>query len=464
MPLGLHTSNSQASYWSRNIRRRVAYDFPQGTAPLTALLSLFEPEDTPLPEFGWQEERYAPVRTMTASSGQPTADIVFYNQGTTTSAGTPITITAGLQLRAYVDDASEFQVDDTICFFNLTLTSGTGNLTGRVIGANSTDNWIEFECTAAPQSTVVNSAVAEDKYVVLIGSAYAEGSRSRKGRIKYPIEVQNYCQMHKNTFALTSYALKAPLVYNKSGDYEKALKSNGIDHLSGLESTTIWERRRSTTAVDPDSGETVRRYFTGGLLWFLEQWELGNVSNGGAFNYRPGEASVRTQTDWETYTAKRIIQLGGSTISRRQFNTLIGRTFEKTNNTSWSKLVLCGQGFLNSVSDHFESQVTWTSLRENTHKGWDFELLEHRSNAGTVYYKTHPMFNDTSGLFLNSALIVDLGWLKWRPLTDHDTDVKEGIQANDALVRKDQYLTVGGLEIWYPEAHMWIDNLGAIIK
>ncbi len=217
-----------------------------------------------------------------------------------------------------------------------------------------------------------------------------------------------------------------------------------------------------TTAVDPDSGEPVRRSFSGGLLWFLKQWELGNIANGGVFDYRPGGADLTVQTDWETYTDKRIIKLNGTTLSRSQFNELTSRAFEKTNNSSWDKLVICGQGYLNKVAESFEKQVQWTSMRENGFKGWDFKLLEHQSNAGTMYYKTHPLFTDSSALWRNSALIIDLGFLKWRPLTDHDTDIQEGIQSNDALIRKDQYLTDGGVEIWYPEAHMWVDQLGGI--
>lgn len=464
MALGLIGSEQLDDYWSRNTRRRVAYDFPQGSAVVTELLSHFEPEETPLPSFGWNEQRYVQIKTITSSSGQPTSDIVFYLGGTTTTAGTPITITAGLSLRIYVDDASNFQIDDVITIFNLTMTSGPiANLTGRVTNTNTVGaDYMDFECTAVPTSTVVNSILTEGKYVFLTGTAYAEGSRSRKGRSKFPIEITNYTQMHKNAFSLTSYALKAPLIYNKSGHYQQALKDNGIDHLTGLEQSLIWGERRTTTAEDPDSGETVRRDFSGGILWFLKQWEIGNVSNGGAFNYRPGGTDVSTQTDWETYTDKRIIKLGGGTLSRSQFNEMTSRAFEKTNNSSWDKLVICGTGYLNKISEMFEKQIQWTSMRENGMKGWDFQLVQHQSNAGTMYYKTHPLFTDSAGLMRNSALIIDLGFLKWRYLTDHDTDVQTGIQMPDALIRKDQYLTVGGPEIWFPEAHMFIDQLGGI--
>lgn len=71
------------------------------------------------------------------------------------------------------------------------------------------------------------------------------------------------------------------------------------------------------------------------------------------------------------------------------------------------------------------------------------------------------MFNQLPNL-RNSAMYVDLGYIKWRPLDDRDTQIMQLIQANDADKRKDQWLTEGGLEIINPEAHMFVDNLGGI--
>ncbi len=461
MALGLITSASQASYWMRNIRRRVSYDFPEGAAPLTALLSLMEPgAETPYQEFGWPEERYTSIKTKTSASGQPTADVVFYTAGGTVSAGSPVTITAGLALRIYVDDASNFQADDVVHIMQVALTSGSDTLQLRITGKNTTGaDYIEGVCVNVPigaTPTVLNTTANEAKWVYLAGSAYAEGSRSRTGRTTLPIEVKNFTQLHKNAFSLTSHALQAPTVYNKTGDYDKALKTNGMHHLEGLERTAIFGNRYGPIAeTDPDTGETVRRYFSGGIMWYLKQWELGTS---GTILYPHDDVS--TQTDWETYTDKRIIQLNSATISRAQFNKLTARPFDKVNSVSRDKLVLCGPDYLAKVAEVFEKQVQWTSLRENGFEGWDFMLLKHQSNAGTVYYKVHPLFQDT--VFRSCALYLDLGWLTWRPFAKHDTQVVTGIQANDALIRKDMYLTDGGLEVGFPEAHMYVENLGGI--
>ena len=58
MPLGLVSSEQIDDYWSQNTRRKIFYAYPNGTAPLTGLLSMMESEDTPQPAFGWNEERW----------------------------------------------------------------------------------------------------------------------------------------------------------------------------------------------------------------------------------------------------------------------------------------------------------------------------------------------------------------------------------------------------------------------
>ena len=64
MALGLISSEQIDDYWVQNTRRRVFYAYPNGAAPLTGLLSLMENKDTPLPEFGWNEERWSPIKNI----------------------------------------------------------------------------------------------------------------------------------------------------------------------------------------------------------------------------------------------------------------------------------------------------------------------------------------------------------------------------------------------------------------
>ena len=471
MALGITSAAGQKAYWRRNIRSAVSYDFPEGAAPLTALMSLMEPgNDTPVPEFGWPEERYVSIQTKTQVATQPTAGVTFYQEGGTTTSGAPTTVALGTNLRVYVDDVSNLQVDDIIQIPQVALTSGSDILVGRITalgaGTNAGTKWVEFAPQNVPlgvTATVLNTSGANaGKTVFLAGSAYLEGSKSRKGRSTVPLEVKNYVQLQLNAFALTSYALQAPTIYNKSGEYQKRLKYNGIVHLEGLEKTTIFGQRGPiTTENDADSGDPMLRYTTGGILWYLKQWELGSSGDIGYTHVNgTDDLTAVPRADWELYPDKRIIQLDSATITKSQFNRLTARPFEKINSMTRDKLVLCGPDYLTKVAECFEKQVTWTSLRETGNVGWDFQLLKHQSNAGTVYYKVHPLFQHP--VYRSCALYLDLGWLVWRPLANHDTQVMTNVQPKGVLYRKDQYLTAGGIEVGFPEAHMWVENLGGI--
>lgn len=459
MALGLISSEQLDDYWSQNVRRKVFYSYPNGTAPLTGLLSLTDGEMTGLPTYGWNEERWEQLRTLTVAG--PTANTVFYNTGTTTTSGATVTITSGTQYRIYVEDASSFREDDTITIHLLPLSATVTEANFRIVSTNTTGtDYVEAVALTTTAAVTNNAAAVVGLAVVWSGSAYAEASRSRTGRYRFPSEITNYTQIFKDAFEVSGTALKAPLKHDKLGEYRKLLKDNGIDHLAGIEWSLFFGDRTSTTAIDPDTGATVARRTFGGLLWFLKQWELGSVANGGAFNYRQNAVNVATQTDYELYPDKRIIRLGGAAITRAQFNAIESLAFEKTNSTEWCKLCLCGPGYLNKVNDVFEKQVQVTQHRDEPFKGWNFELTERMSSSGKVYYKTHPLF--TKGHMRNSAFYVDLGYLVYMYLKDRDTGIMQMIQMPDADKRKDQYLTECGFEVPYPEAHSYVENLGGI--
>ena len=159
------------------------------------------------------------------------------------------------------------------------------------------------------------------------------------------------------------------------------------------------------------------RRFTGGLRWFLDSWENGT-------NY--GQADVSAAAVWQTTPNKRVIKLGGTTITKADFNLLMARLFERTNNTSWDKLCLCGPEYLAKVADVFERQLQFNSLRDEGFDGFNFKLVRHMSNRGEVFYKQHPLFTSAEMRNRRSTWI----WGIWgiSPLSDSDTDIQPMIQ------------------------------------
>jgi len=461
MPLGLVSSEVIDDFWSQNTRRAIAYSFPNGTAPLTALLSLADTKETPIPQFGWYEERWEQLRTKTVAG--PTSNTVFYLSGTTTTAGTTFTPTAGTVYRIYLAAADMWQTDDMLTIHRLPLASSSVEATFRVTVAQAitAPYYVEAMCIATAPSAVTNNANSVvGLSVVYSGSAFAEGSRSRNGRYRFPSEMTNNTQIHKTAFEMTRTALKEPTKYDKTGDYKNQLKGNGIDHLAGLEWTGFFGNKSYTTTEDPDTGSTVPRRTSGGLLYFLQQWEKGSVANGGAFNYRSNATDVSVLTDYIANPDKRIIRLGGGTVTLDTFNEIEALPFQKTNSTEFCKLCLAGSGYISKLNSRLQKDIQKTALKGDEYTGWDFKLSMRDGLNGEIYYKSHPLFQSPE--MKNSAFYLDLGFIEWRPLSDSDTDIQQLIQLPDADKRKDQWLTEGGMMWMYPEAHMFVDGLGGI--
>lgn len=85
----------------------------------------------------------------------------------------------------------------------------------------------------------------------------------------------------------------------------------------------------------------------------------------------------------------------------------------------------------------------------------EFVVFSHQTLRGTVYFKVHPLFDEDPDL-QGSALILDVGNLRWRPLQDSDTTFLKGRQETDRDGRKDEWITEGGIECRFPESHMYL--------
>jgi hypothetical protein len=317
---------------------------------------MMDSEDTPQPVFGWNEERWQETSTTAAINPTQAAnkDGPFALTGTTTAAGDTngkFTVAQFGAVRLYVTDATLFQVNDTVKLFAVGSTTGAGpaatgsvDVMGRVV---STDGYLELEATNA-WTGILNAAVTNGHGVVLIGTAYAEGARTGSGGIVFPYEITNNTQIFKTPYEMTRTALKEPLKYDKTGAYKDMSKSNGIKHLASIERAAFFGENAKTTTVDPDTGQTVPRRFTGGLRWFL-------AGTGTLY----GQPNVSTATVAAALTSYQTWR----TTSTADFNLLMARLFERTI-ASWDKLCLCGPEYL-AMADVFEAvtvQFAWGSM------------------------------------------------------------------------------------------------------
>jgi hypothetical protein len=457
--LGLGSSATSESYWSEKARRAVLHQYPQGKAPLMYLLSLMEDEETDKPKFGWWEERDKCVRTTTATSGS----IGGGGAGPFTTAayaasqtGATFSLLAGAVCGLYLTDASQFVVNDLIWIRQTPNAALNGflDIRGRVTAVDTANNRLLFT-TLEAVTAASNAGAANGIFVYMYGSSAPEGDRSRAGSVSFPLEIENYTQIFRHSVGpFSRTALKAGVRFDSTGIYKETAHRVALRHMKSQELTALRGVRANQTVTNSD-GDTVPEYKTGGIEWFLRQWELGNTTNSGAFNYRPGETSV-VASDWRTADDKRIINANGA-ITVDEFEMLIERAFRFTNDTTFEKLCLCGNGFL-SMFNKLVKQCSYKITELESKETFGMNMTRWVSPWGTLLFKTHPLLNEVD-TFRNDAYILDTGNLKYRPLTDSDTELLTNRQNNDSDGRKDEWLTEAGIEVHFPESHMFIQNV-----
>lgn len=290
-----------------------------------------------------------------------------------------------------------------------------------------------------PSSTVLNTTANNGKEVLVVGSSFAEGVvDSSRGIYNLPVELGNYTQIFRTPFTITGTALKTSARFDETGIYKDMAKENSVSNMVEIEKAMLFGTKSLYTG-----GDTPQRT-TGGILWFLQQWEAGNVY---------GNTAATLDSD----DNKRIITNSGGTLSEKTYDELLERVFRVTNNTVNEKLVLCGSGFLNVINQLYKSKSTLNSDLPMTDT-YGMNVVRHLTPFGTVFYKTHPLFTLNPTLRYN-ALILDVQNLVYRYLDGRDTELLKNRQPNDADYRKDEWLTECGMELRFPESHMYLQNV-----
>lgn len=459
MSFGLVSTTITSPDRSNNKRRKIYWQFPQGAAQLMGLLSLLpNSEDTDKPEFGWFERRFPTQRTTTGNSGSANSSPFLNGDATAlTDSGTGVTLTVDTEYQLKVVSTAEFKPTHVIELRNVSNQTVANLVITGVVTAIVSATVLKFRpnATYTGIKNTHGAPVNEALSVAIKGTANREYGRSGRGFYFTPISPTNFTQIFRSAFNLSRTALKGGLVFDSSGPYNNMAKENGMRHMIEMEKAFLFGEKHTVQVADPDTGELTPETQTGGIIWYLTQYEAQFSIYRGGDGISTGPAAVTVNTDPD----KRIIDAGGS-MTKKDLDIYLARLFTVTQDIGYEKVALCGAGFLGAINQFYDrSRIIQTVLNEPTTKArfviWSVETL-----FGTVHFKTHPLFTQDPYL-TNNALFLDLGNLRFRPLTDSDTKFLKGRQETDRDGRKDEWITEAGLEFKFPESCMYIQNLAA---
>jgi hypothetical protein len=352
-------------------------------------------ESTDDPEFAWYEEQLDALRlTVNYTTGFSTTD-------------TSITVTSNVTDATDVVAGDVFQVEKAIttAYSNEIVVCTTAGAAGVVVFARA-----QAGTSAAP--------LANGTTLTKIGSAFSEGSGAPTASSRNPTKYYNYTQIFKTVYDITRTATKTR---TRTGDPVKNDKKRKMfDHATAMELGFFFGKRYETTGAN---GKPLR--YTGGMLWFLSQ-------------YAPTMITAFTTTPTET-----------------AFTDAVYKVFDYNSGAGDERILFAGNGFLNSLNKLASSQSRTRVNFDGIVDVFGMRLQRWVLPQGTLYVKTHPLFN-THGRYTNDAAIIDPSSLKYRALLD--TTFKDNIQANDADGQKGQWISEVGLEFEHAKTMGWISN------
>lgn len=375
---------------------------PNGTAPIFALSAKSGKKSVNDPEFSWWSEGNVITRLqvngavnttdtlISVDSADPTTSTMSANLGTATNLkpGDLLLVEPTTDQATYNHEILE--VDSVISDTQFTVKRGAGGTTA--------------------------AAIANDLFLTLIGSAYAEGTGIPRAVSRNPLKSFNYIQIFKDTYELTGSADKTDTRTNNN--YSEDKKRKMFKHSSDIEWSILFGTRSETTATD--NGKPKRTM--GGLRTFIP------AANTTIFTTAVTPSSL--------------------------LDALAPAFNFTTSGAGDSRMVFAGNQALIEMSKAFSNEAVYTVT--NTMKVYGMDFQEFILPNGRVLMKSHPMLS-LHGLYKYSAFVVDFASLKYVTMTGRpDGKAKDDVQAEDEDVRRGFWQTdcsemvdFGGLSMAY---------------
>jgi hypothetical protein len=430
---GLGRWDDTPEHRPQNWRQKILQLYPNGTAPFTALMSMFPSESVDDPLFNWFEKDVPDL------AGDVTG--VYKSSSLASAAAYTLATNYAMDKVVYVKmseaHASHFREGHEVllCTDDDMSKDIIGLVTDLVKdGANS---YAAVKLMQADSSRLANGATNK---IICIGDSNPEGGQSPDA-IAYESERKwNYTQTFWTTLMLTRTAMQTRF---RTGDkYQQAKKECLSIHGAMMERAFLFGTRREFTGKNNQ-----KQRLTHGVVNFVKDFASANFLD---FK-RSTETGVQGKSwksvgeDW-LMDKLEIVSRKGSGGSGNQ-----------------EKLCLCGNGFLLGLNKlakeagHFTISAETTAYGINVHR-WVTPTL-------TIYLKTHPQFNMLSR-YRNFGIIMEPRFCKMRILQDtiykSDPNRKRNDQGGFSSIDgiKEGYLTEIGLELNHPETFMCLNGVG----
>lgn len=394
----------------KNWREGILALYPNGGATLAALTAVMKERQVDDAEYNWYERELTNRRfqinvDLNASDSQTSMSILT----TSTYARTDVReLKAGDMLYVeYTGEIVKVVSDPTV--------AGTVVVDRGFAGSTKT-------------ALDVTSTGGVNPNMLVIGSAYEEGSQAPTGVQLDPSKVYNYTQIFRQTLEFTRTAMKTRL---RTGDQVVQAKKDCLEMLSmDMDRAFLLGKRSEST----QNGKPIRT--TDGLLAKITGGDSGNVITAG---------STTTMRDLEGYM-ERMFRYGSD-----------------------EKIALVGNGALLALNQIIRKNSTYNI--QNGLKEYGMNVSRLTSPFGELVLKRYTLFNNNGdGTTATGAnyygmnrwmLVIDPANLVYTYLKGSDIAYQAKLQANGLDGEKSGYLGECSIEVHHAKSHVLVKNLVA---
>jgi hypothetical protein len=420
----------------QNWRQMILLMFPNGDAPLTALLSKLAEDPTDDPRFHWFEKGL-PVQRARLRGASETENALPGLDLDITVPTTPAGITIALRVQPEGGAEGDLTwVKPGHLLYNerteeVYLVTGIG--AGFInVQRNIGPKFIDF---TSPAVTILSDAATGD-FVSVIGNGFPEGADVGEVVSGQPLSQFNLTQIFRTPLSLTRTARRTRLRWDKTGPYMEAKREALQIHSVELEKALMFGERSENTALTLGTGSA-----GAGLTTVTSGRPLRTTR--GLLNWLPQAVAI-TGADSSGYsnTAAPAIHWdlvwNGNVVTELIMDQWLEETFRFG---SSEKLCFAGSTALNVLNQMAKNKMTIQAVPTDRTYGMQFN--RYTTPFGDLLLKQHPLMSH-NGTWRQDLMVIDPGQLKLRVLDDTTFLRNRQNPGVDASI--DEFLTEVGLE------------------
>jgi hypothetical protein len=389
----------------KNWREKILQLYPNGDAPLTAIMSMMGSESTDDPEFNWWTKSLA---TQAATVTSVYKEATLATEYTTGGA-------AGDTYYCKIPTAAEttqFRPGHQVLLRTTTDHLKDTNAKVTAVIPNGANSIITVQLLQADPTT---TGIASCNRILIIGNINPEGGVMPNAIAYDPVKHYNYTQIFRTPLSITRTARKTRL---RTGDQYKEAKREALElHSIEMEKAFLWGYRTEGTGVNGKPERT-----TGGLVSNIIA-NSGNVSNFSTDTDYAGKTWLEAGEEWLDAKLMEIFRYGGS-----------------------DRMAFCGTNTILAINKLVKEYGNFQLSSSTAEYG--IKVKTWITPFGEIHMKVHPLFSYEAS-DRGNMVIFDPKDIKFRYIDD-TSFYAEGEKQNTGRGRIDgtdeEFLTECGLE------------------